>query len=132
METTQKKTENKQVAPATPPCRKKAHWWIIVVVAVVLVAAVLTVVLWPGKISTEVSDELDACIVSTLRSVHYSDHTDTKYPVVAYTPLSVEQKGNTATVYGVMMYCEYTRTTFGELRAWGSANEAFAITAKNT
>ena len=128
-----KKTENKQVAPAIPPCRKKARWWIIVVVAVVLVAAaVLTVVLWPAKISTEVSAELDACIVSTLRSVHYSGHTDTKYPVVAYTPLSVEQKGKTTTVYGVMMYREYTCTTGGELRQWASANEAFVLTAKKT
>ena len=142
-----KKTENQQFAPATPPCRKKVRWWMIA--AVVLVAAVLTVVLWPGKISTEVSDmlavwlwpgkistevsdELDACIVSTLRSVHYSNHTDTKYPVVAYTPLSVEQKGNTTTVYGVMMYREYTCTIGGELRQWASANEAFVLTAEKT
>ena len=128
-----KKTENQQIAPATPPCRKKVRWWIIVVAVVLAVAAaVLTVWLWPGKISTEVSDELDACIVSTLRSVHYSSHTDTKYPAVAYTPLSVEQKGNTATVYGVMMYREYTCTVSGELRVWASANEAFVLTAKKT
>lgn len=108
-------------------CKIRMVW-----VAVIAVLASMLCLSGCGDMSTEVSSDLDTCVVSTLRSVHYSDHTATKYPAVAYTTLCVEEKGNTTTLYGVMMYREYTCTTKGELRTWASANEAFVLTAKKT
>ncbi|MBR2320163.1 MAG: hypothetical protein IKA50_05220 [Clostridia bacterium] len=111
---------------------KKPWLWLIIGV-VLATAVVLTVCLWPPKkLTTTVSSELDACVVSTLRKVHYSQHTEGKYPAVAYTTLGVEKEGDTVTVYGVMMYREYTCTTRGELRVWGAENQTFAVTAKKT
>ncbi len=113
--------------------QKKKKPWLWVILAVVLAAVVvLAVWLWPSKITTEVSSELDTWLLSTLREELHTDHTTGKYPAVTYTPLGVEKKGSTTTIYGVMMYCEYTCTTHGELRDWGSANMPFAITAKQT
>ncbi len=108
--------------------KKPWIWMILAVLVVAVVAAVCLLIRRP--IVTEVSPDLDACIVSTLRDQHYSDHTEGKYPAVAYTTLHVEEKKNTVTVYGVMMYSEYTCTTRNKLEVWGSANTAFAITAK--
>lgn len=111
---------------------KKPWLWLIIGV-VLATAVVLTVILWPSaQLTTTVSDELDACVVSTLREVHYSQHTEGKYPALAYTTLCVEEEGDTVTVYGVMMYREYTCTTRGELRVWGAENQTFAVTAKKT
>ena len=114
---------------------KKPWLWLFIVTAMVIVAALI---LWslrlsPFKIHTEVTPDLDTYILSTIRAKHYHpDHTPGKYPAVAYTVLSVEESKDTTTVYGVMMYREYTCTTQGELRIWGAANDPFAITAKKT
>lgn len=127
-----KKPEIKQTPVATPARRKRAWLWIAIVAVVLAAAAVLTICLWPAKVTTKVPDGLDAVVVSTLRDVHYSDHTATKFPAVTYTTLCVEEKGDDVTVYGVMMYREYTCTIKGELRTWASANEAFVLTAEKT
>lgn len=103
--------------------------WIWILIAVVAVA-VVAVYLLTSPPKTEVPTALDACVVSTLRQVHYSTHTEGKYPSVAYTALSVKEKGDAVTVYGVMLYREYTCTTRDELKIWGSAHSAFAVTAK--
>ena len=82
-----------------------------------------------GADQTEVSEALDACIVSAIREEYCSDYTAGKYPAVAYTVLGVKEKRDTVTVYGVMMYREYTCTTQNELKTWGTAHAPFAITA---
>ena len=117
---------------------KKPWLWLFIVMALAIAAAVTATILWslrvwPFNINTEVNPELDTYIVSTIREQHYHpDHTPGKYPAVAYTVLSVEESNDTTTVYGVMMYREYTCTTQGELRVWGAANDPFAMTAKKT
>lgn len=108
-------------------CKIRMVW-----VAVIAVLASMLCLSGCGDMSTEVSADLDTCVVSTLRSVYHSDHTDSKYPAIAYTALGVEEKGDTVTVYGVAMYREYTCTTEGELRIWGAENQTFALTAKKT
>lgn len=107
---------------------KKPWLWI----AIVLVAAIVAVVvlLLCRQPNTTVSAPLDECVVSVLRQVHYSSHTEGKYPTLAYTALDVQEKDDTATVYGVMLYREYTCTTQEELVLWASAHFPFAITAQ--
>ena len=107
---------------------KKPFLWILI--ALVVIAGALTVFFLSVGPNTEVSAPLDACVLSTLRQVHYSSHTEGKYPTVAYTALDVQEKGDTATVYGVMMYREYTCTVQDELVLWGSAHFPFAVTAQ--
>lgn len=107
---------------------KKPLIWILI--AVVLVAAVAAVFLLGKAPTTEVPETLDACIRATIREEHRSDYTNGKYPAVAYTALGVEEKRDTVTVYGIMMYREYTVTTQDELKTWGTAHAPFAITAK--
>lgn len=104
--------------------------WLCLMLVVVLAA--IMVLGGCGKITTEISSNLDALVLSTLRAEYYSSHTEGKYPAVAYTTLSVEEEKDATTVYGVMMYREYTCTTQGELRVWGAAHSPFAITAKQT
>lgn len=117
---------------------KKPWLWLFIVVALAIAAAVTAAILWtlrvwPFEIKTEVAPALDTFIVSTIREQHYHpDHTPSKYPAVAYTVLSVEEHDDTTTVYGVMMYREYTCSTQGELRVWGAANDPFALTAEKT
>lgn len=104
--------------------------WLWILVALVAVAAAVVVFLLSNQPNTAVSAPLDACVTSVLREVHYSSHTEGKYPTVTYTALDVKETGDTATVYGVMMYREYTCTTEEELVLWGSAHFPFAITAE--
>ena len=126
-----KLAEQKDIKP-TPFFSFKKPWiWILIVL--VVAAAVTTVLLLTRQpVSTDLPEDMDAFIVSTLRDQHYSDHTAGKYPAVAYTTLAVEEEDDVLTVYGVMMYREYTCTTKNKLQAWGSANDPFAITAKKT
>ncbi len=127
-----KKIMEEKTIEAKKTDRKKMWIWIAAIAAVVAIAVTVVCLVAFRPIPTDVPAQLDACIRDVLYEVHYSDHTVGKYPALTYTTLCVEEKDDTTTVYGVMMYCEYTRTTHGELRTWGSANEAFAITAKKT
>ncbi len=104
---------------------KKPFLWLMI--TAIVAATVLGVLFVPRK--AEVSAALDECVVSTLRMVHKSSHTEGKYPAVVYTPLAVKEKGDTVTVYGVMMYREYTCTTADQLETWGEGHDPFAITA---
>ena len=122
MNTTEKKAS---VSAVLHP--KKPWLWLILVGVIAVVAVALCLLLIPPKV--EISPALDACIVATLRAEHLSGHTEGKYPAVAYKALGVQEAGDTVTVYGVMMYREYTCTTDGELLLWGSANGPFAVTA---
>lgn len=106
---------------------KRPYLWIGIGVLVVAVTILLCLLCIPSD--AEVSSALDECIVSTIRLAHLSDHTAGKYPAVAYTTLGTKQSGNSVTVYGVMMYREYTCTTEDELTLWGAAISPFAITA---
>ena len=107
--------------------------WIWILLVILVSGAVVTVILWPrNRSEIQVPADLDAFMVSTFRDQHYSDHTEGKYPAVAYTVLDMKEQGRTVTVYGVMMYGEYTCTLKNELEVWGSANTPFAITAKQT
>lgn len=107
---------------------KKPLVWILIVA--VIVAGVAAVFLFKRQPVTEVSDALDACIVSAFHDEYNSDYTEGKYPVVTYTALDVQEKKDTVTVYGVMMYREYTATTQNELKTWGTVHAPFALTAK--
>jgi len=104
---------------------KKPYLWILIALAVT--AAVLCWLFIPRPV--EVPSALDACVRSVLYEVHYSSHTEGKYPALAYTPLAVEEQGDSVTLYGVMMYREYTCTTENQLEVWGAAHYPFAITA---
>ena len=104
---------------------KKPFLWLLIVV--VTAAVVLSVLFIPRK--AEVPDALDACVESVLHEVHRSSHTTGKYPALAYTALAVKEKGDSVTVYGVMLYREYTATTADKLEVWGAAHYPFAITA---
>ena len=104
--------------------------WLWILVTLVVAAVAVTVFLLCNQPNTTVSAELDACVESILRQVHYSSHTEGKYPTVAYTALDVKEKDDTVTLYGVMMYREYTCTTQSELVLWGSAHFPFAVTAE--
>lgn len=108
---------------------KKLLVWVLV--AVVAIAAVTAVCLLTGRQpTTTVSHALDACIASAIRAEYASSGTEGKYPAVAYTVLDVKEKRDTVTVYGVMMYREYTCTTQDELKTWGTAHSPFVLTAK--
>lgn len=104
--------------------------WLWILLALVIAAVSLTAFLLCNRPNTTVSAELDACVDAVLRQVHRSSHTEGKYPTVTYTALDVKEQGDTATVYGVMLYREYTCTTEAELVLWGSAHFPFAITAQ--
>ena len=107
---------------------KKPWLWIgIVAVLGITVAVILCLLLIPPQFS--VSAPLDECVTSTLRMVHKSSHTDGKYPAVAYTALGLDETDSSVTVYGVMMYREYTSTNRDEVEVWGNAHYPFAITA---
>lgn len=107
----------------------KKPWLWLGIVGVIAVA--LTIILCALFITPpfSISDPLDECVTATLRMVHQSSHTDGKYPAVTYTALGVDETETSVTVYGVMMYREYTYTTRDEVKAWGSAHYPFAITA---
>ena len=104
---------------------KKPFLWLIL--AVVITAVVLCVLYIPRAVN--VPDALDDCVKSVLYEVHYSSHTEGKFPALAYTTLATVEKGNSVTLYGVMMYREYTATTLNKLEIWGKAHYPFAITA---
>ena len=72
--------------------------WLWILVTLVVAAVAVTVFLLCNQPNTTVSAELDACVESVLRQVHYSSHTEGKYPTVAYTALDVKEQGDTATV----------------------------------
>lgn len=115
------------VAVAKKPIYCKVSFWVLLICAVLLVGFIGWLVI---PRNTDVSDALDACIVSTIRAEHHSDHTDGKYPAVAYTPFCVKERRDATTVYGVALYREYTRTTQGDLKLWGVAHRPFVITAE--
>ena len=104
---------------------KKPFLWLMI--AAVVAAAVLCVLYIPRPVN--VPDALNDCVESVLFEVHHSSHTEGKYPALAYTALATEEKGDTVTLYGVMMYREYTSTTLNKLEVWGKAHYPFAITA---
>lgn len=104
---------------------KKPFLWLIL--AVVITAAVLCVLYIPRAVN--VPDALDDCVQSVLYEVHHSFHTEGKFPALAYTALATVEKGDSVTLYGVMMYREYTATTLNKLEIWGKAHYPFAITA---
>ena len=104
---------------------KKPFLYLLIVV--VAAAAVLCVLFIPRKV--EVSAGLDACVESVLHEVHRSSHTEGKYPALTYTALAVKEKGDSVTLYGVMLYREYTATVANKLEVWGAAHYPFAITA---
>lgn len=104
---------------------KKPFLWLIL--AVVITAAVLCVLYIPRAVN--VPDALDDCVQSVLYEVHHSSHTEGKFPALAYTALATVEKGDSVTLYGVMMYREYTATTLNKLEIWGKAHYPFAITA---
>ena len=107
---------------------KKPLIWILI--AALVVSAVAVAFVFKKKPVTEVSEALDACIVSAIRDEYVSDYTAGKYPAVSYTVLDVKEKKDTVTVYGVMMYREYTATLQDELKTWGTIHCPFALTAK--
>lgn len=107
------------------------QWWFWVGLVLVAVVAV-TVILLIQRPKTKVSATLDACIVDTIMEEFRSSRTENKYPTMAYTTLDVDEDKHTVTVYGVMMYREYTATTQGELKVWGNAQRPFVLTAKKT
>ena len=107
---------------------KKPLVWILIVA--VVASAVAAVFLFKKQPVTEVPEALDACIVAAIRDEYRSDYTEGKYPAVAYTVLDVKEKRDSVTVYGVMMYREYTCTTQDELKTWGTLHSPFALTAK--
>ena len=107
---------------------KKPFLYLLIVV--VAAAAVLCVLFIPRKV--EVSAGLDACVESVLHEVHRSSHTEGKYPALTYTALAVKEKGDSVTLYGVMLYREYTATVANKLEVWGAAHYPFAITATDT
>lgn len=107
---------------------KKPLIWILI--AAVAISAVAAVCLWQKPSNTQVPEALDACIRSAIRDEYRSDSTAGKYPAVAYTVLDVKEKRDTVTVYGVMIYREYTCTTQDELKTWGTVHTPFAFTAK--
>lgn len=104
---------------------QKPFLWLLIVA--VMAAVILCVLFIPRPV--DVPDGLDQCVRSTLCEVHYSSHTEGKYPAVTYTALATEKKGDEVTLYGVMMYREYTATTLDKLEIWGAAHYPFAITA---
>lgn len=104
---------------------KKPFLWLIL--AVVITAVVLCILYIPRQVN--VPDALDECVESVLYEVHYSSHTKGKFPALAYTALATVEKGDSVTLYGVMMYREYTSTTLNKLEIWGKAHYPFAITA---
>lgn len=108
---------------------KKPTIWIIV--AALLVSTVAGVCLLTDR-PPKVSDALDACIVSTIRAQYASEYVDVRYPAVAYTVFDMEKNGDTVTVYGMMMYREYTITTDDQLFSWVCVEEPFVLTAKDT
>lgn len=113
-------------APTPGASVRKKYWlWILLAVAVAAVTAWLLLRPQDG----EMTPELDACVVSTLREQHLSSHTVGKYPAVAYKTLAIKEKEDTVTLYGIMMYREYTSTTQDELRVWGAAHDPFVLTA---
>lgn len=115
-------------APTPTSAGKKTWLWILLAVAVAAVAAVTAWLLLRPQ-EGEMTPELDACVVSTLRDQHLSSHTVGKYPTVAYKTLTIREKEDTVTLYGIMMYREYTCTTQDELRVWGAAHDPFVLTA---
>ena len=104
---------------------KKPFLWLMI--AAVVAAVVLCVLYIPRPVN--VPDALNDCVESVLFEVHHSSHTEGKYPALAYAALATEEKGDTVTLYGVMMYREYTATTLNKLEIWGKAHYPFAITA---
>lgn len=104
--------------------KRPVLWLLVTVVTAVVVLGVLFL---PRKV--EVPAALDECVVSVLRQVHKSSHTEGKYPAVTYTALATKAKGDTVTLYGVMMYREYTCTVDDQLETWGEGHDPFAITA---
>lgn len=130
------------VLQETPEPKKsvfKSPWLWILLVLVLAAAAVACWLLKPSApaektpiepTKTEMSAALDTLVVSTLYEQHYTDHTEGKCPVVTYTALDVREEDDTVTVYGVMMYREYTCTTQNEWEVWGNAHSSFALTAR--
>ena len=106
---------------------KKPTIWIIV--AALLISTVAGVCLLTDR-PVKVSDALDECIVSTIRDAYATEYVDVRYPAVAYTVFDIEKDGDTTTVYGMMMYREYTCTTQGELQGWMMEQSPFILTAK--
>lgn len=115
---------------------KKKKWyknaWMWIAMVAVVVAATLAVCLLIRPKQTQLSKPLAACVEATLYAEHASGHTAGKYPTVAYTVLDVHDQGSTTTVYGVMLYREYTATAQNELKVWGASSGPFAITAKKS
>ena len=106
---------------------KKPTIWIIV--AALLISTVAGVCLLTDR-PVKVSDALDECIVSTIRDAYATEYADVRYPAVAYTVFDIEKDGDTTTVYGMMMYREYTCTMQGELQGWMMEQSPFILTAK--
>ncbi len=107
---------------------KKPAFWLLIVTAVAGVSVAVCFLTSPPADKTD--EALDELIVDTVQAQYASTREEQACPTVAYTVFGTETKGNAVTVYGMVLYQEYTLNEAKTLQKGTGSHCAFALTAE--
>ncbi|MBQ8683914.1 MAG: M56 family metallopeptidase [Clostridia bacterium] len=107
---------------------KKPAFWVVLAAGVACVAVAVCFLTNPP--STKVDEALDRLIVDTVKTAYKTDKVDDRCPSVAYTVFGTKKEGETVTVYGRLLYREYSVDERTDLHVEYSKPTPFTLTAQ--